>query len=254
MSDVKLTVDQQAPASNGAVSTPIDGSWAPATYSFKVMARYADDATDIDNFGVDRATVAAWDNITVANNDLVVIPVTLDTRRPFTFQVIRQTAGAYVEGNAGALIHDAELTVTQSAVDTYEITLDSGTSGANLDINDSANLLEFSPPTTPGVVYRDKTGRAYQGDKITRSFLDARSVEQMIITGDANLATDTTGKITLQRWKLNTVYLKLEFPDAAATSLYQTFHGMIQNLSWYSQRTPDETIQIIFDVDQETIS
>ena len=66
MADVKLTVDQQAQADDGLPDTPATGSWAANTNSFLVMARYADDTTDVDNYGVDRATRADWEGVVSA--------------------------------------------------------------------------------------------------------------------------------------------------------------------------------------------
>lgn len=254
MSDVKFTVDQQAPAADGAVSTPATGSWTGATYSFKVMARYNSDATDVDNFGVDRDTVGVWNEIIVAGSDSVVIPVTLDTKRDFTFQVIRQTAAAYVEGNAGALINDAELSFTQTSATIYTITLDSGASSANLTIGDNANTLEFSAPATPEVVYRNPSGRAYQGQLIRRDFIDSdRIIDQISILADSFLSITVTGQATLQRWLKNHVYTKLTFPSGAS-SFFTDVHGFIQSLSYYDTRTDKDKHQIIFDVDAESNS
>jgi len=252
MPDVTFTVDQQAPADDGAITTPATGTWAAATYSFLVLARYDDDTTDVDNYGADRTTPAAWENIVVAANDTVIIPVTLDTVRAFTFVVLRQTAATYDPSAAGAIIDNAELTVTQSAASTYSISIDSGATSANLTIGAAANTLSFSPPATPDVIYRDPNGRNYQGKLLRKSFIDDRIIEQLSITANAFLSVGT-GLTTLQRWLKNHVYCKLEFPSGA-TSYFDDTHGFLKTIGAYDTRTDKENYQIVFDVDAESVS
>lgn len=67
MSDVKLTVDQDAPTGNGAAETPTGGSFPLDTNSFKVVAWYTDPETQVDNAGIDRSVIADWETINTAS-------------------------------------------------------------------------------------------------------------------------------------------------------------------------------------------
>lgn len=252
MSDAKLTVANEAPTSNGAVTTPTGGSWSVGTYSFKVMAKYSDN-NHIDNYGVTRGTVAAWNNISVAAGDSVVIPITLDTARQHDIVVVYQAGASFNDGAAAVVINSSEVAVTQTAYDEYTITIDSGSVSDNLTVGASANTVEFSPPTTFKATYRQPSQRAIDGTIIKQDYIDSRILDTLVIDANPYLSVGTSLP-TLQRWFRDQVYLKIEDTNSDTTSYFSAAYGTISMINAYNTRTDQPVMQFIFVIDDEDVS
>jgi len=256
MSDVKFTVAQPYPEDNGAVTTPAGGTWSANTFSFKVSVVYDADETDIDNFGVDRAAVLAWNgNVigAVAANDKVVIPVTLDTSRAFKFVVCYQIAATYDVTSHNARINDAEVTFTQSSASEYILTLASAATATAITFGTAAATLEFSAPAPMGMQGREMHTRSAFGKAIQQSFADPeRSLDIVTIEYNPMLSIPTGGLATLHQWRKDQVYLKLE-NTSGATSPLLPVSGTIGAMSQLDTRTQNEVETITFIVDAEEV-
>lgn len=254
MSDVKFTVAQPAPGDNGAVTTPAGGTWAANTFSFKVSALYASSESDVDNFGVNRAQVVAWEAIVVAANDKVVIPVTLTTGRAFKFVVCYQVAATYNVANAGVRIDDASVSYTQTSATEYTITITSGAASTTVTFGAAAATLELSAPATMSAETREMHTRGAFGASVQQSFADPlRSLESVTISYSATLSIPTGGLAQLHQWRRDQVYLKLE-NTSGATSPLLPVNGVIGSMSQIDNRTQNETETITVIVDAEGVS
>jgi hypothetical protein len=255
MSDVKFTVSQTAPTDNGAITTPTGGSWGASTYNFKVVAWYADDETQVDNAGVDRGVIAAWESIVVAANDSVVIPVAVDTTRAFTFAVYWQGGASFDETLNAARIDDGEITLSQTSATEWTLTVDSEATSVNLILGAAAAELELSPPAPISAIFRDAFNRAYTGELVKESFLDSRVLESLTIDANTVLAISGNGTLEmLQRWMKDQVRLKIEDTHASSTSYFTEMYGVIGNISQFATRTDLATTQIFCPIDSEVVA
>ena len=254
MTDIKFTVDQTYPEDNGAITTPTGGGgggWAVGTYSFKVVAWYSSDETEVDNAGVDRGVVAAWENIAITAGDKVIIPVSIDTTRHFEFAVYFQIAASYDETANGADV--TTVNVSQTSATEWELTLENDATAVNLILESSAAEVELSPPATIEATFRQPFSRSYTGSLIKESFLDDRVVDSIIINANAYLSIGTNLSV-LQRWMKDQVYLKIEDSNTGTTSYFDAVYGTIGSLSAFNTRTENEVIQIFIPVDAEDIA
>lgn len=83
--ELTISVQQSFPGEDSII-TPIGGSWAAGTYSFKVVAWYWTDELDEDNAGVIRIDVPGW-TATVDANDKVIITWSASERPPDHYSV-----------------------------------------------------------------------------------------------------------------------------------------------------------------------
>jgi len=254
--DLKFTVVQPYPEDDGAVTTPAGGGWTPGTFSFKVsVLYYDDDETDIDNFGVNRGTVAAWENISVASGDKVVIPVKIDTTRSFKFVVCFQSGATYNVSSAGNKAKDGFVTFTQSSATEYEITVISNAlPPRTITFGASATTLEFSSPAYMSFSGRQMHVTDAYGNVIQKSLQNIdRSLETIDIVYSSVLSIPSSGLNTLHQWRKKQVYLKLENTSGATSPLLPVC-GVIGTMSQIDTRTQNEQETLSFIVDKEGVT
>lgn len=253
MADVTLTVVQEAPSQDGAPSTPNTGAWPISTTSLKIMAYYKGDTTLIDNYGVDRTTVSNWNNITTAEDDAIVVPVTIDTTRAFSFVVVFQNLSTYNEAVSGTIIDNSELTITQLTATTWSISINDDTADGSITIGDDPNKVEFSPPTTMSFVERPATTRDYRGKGLDIGYLDDRLIDTAIVTGNNTVSDDSTTLQTIQRWQRDRVYIKAEETKADVVSYINWVKGFINDFTQSSSVITTKNFNISILVDEEDV-
>lgn len=234
----------------GPVTTPNTGGWPISTTSLKIMAYYKGDTTLIDNYGVDRTTVANWNNITTAEDDAIVVPVFFDTTRVFTFVIIKQNLSSYNEAISGDIIDSGEITVTQLTATTYSININDDTTSESITIGEDPNIVEYSAPAYVDTEKRQPVTRAYDGSGVSVSYLDDRITETATITGNNTVSDDNLTMTTIQRWMRDRVYIMVE---SDATSYFNWLKGFIQNYSQYTSRITTQNFNILIQVDEEDV-
>jgi len=230
MATLTLTVTNDSPNGAGTVQTPADGTWGSKTISIRVVAWYSALETDVDNAGIRRTTVAAWDNITVAANDSLLFAFAHSDPPPDHYSFYYQVATSWDSANSAAkctaVIETASLTQSTCAVADDDDT-------ATITFGATANSVTINPVYDLPPAVRENTLRAYNGALVKADYADTRLLDSLdIIFNVTASAVAQAGLMRLMRWIKNSVRLTAAWSQTGGDTFLESAVGKFSNTSY----------------------
>jgi len=199
MAVLTLTITNDSPTGAGTVLTPTGGAWASKTISLRVVAWYRSSESNIDDAGINRGTVAAWNNITVGASDSIQLAFTHAARAPHHYSFYYQEAATWDSANAAKKC-TAVITPASPTQSLCEVANDDDT--ATVTFGAAPSGISLSPITGFEPMSRTNTLRAYNNSLVKKDYVDERLLDAIVIAYPVTaLGAAQDAIIRLTRWQ-----------------------------------------------------
>jgi hypothetical protein len=252
MSDSTLTatVYNLYPTYSSAVTSPAGGSWGAKTISVRLVAWYTLDETDVDSAGINRNSVASWNNITVSASDYVTFTAILPLQHYNHLAFYYQVGASWDSANAAT---KCTATIQQTSSTSVTVTVLNDDDTATVTFGATANSISINMIEHIQPIFRENTVRAFDGSLVKKSYVTEQAIDSLDLT--LTMASLSASEIkTLSNWIKDSTKLKMS-EDLSGDDIYiKDYYGKFVSCDYLhtKYKRTGYTFNVTFAVDAET--
>jgi hypothetical protein len=233
------------------VSTPVGGSWAAKAHiSCRLVAWYTPLETDEDNAGVDRTTIAAWNDFATASNDKITFAGTLPAAQWDHLAFYYQEATTWNSANACT---KCTATFQQTSITEVNVTVldDDDTATITFGATPKSFAIDNIAEITPAV--RKNTLRAYDGTLIKKDYVSDLLYESLTLTLTMGSLTAANVKHLLD-WIKDSVRVSMVESLSGSEVYIDTYVGKFTETDYLHTRYKRTGYEftVVFEIETET--